>query len=72
MSHTFMEFEVNHIPMEENVRDDVLARLASTKGSGLNKTIIQGTLKALSTEVEEVMKLDNARGWMVVIIRYLT
>ena len=39
-SRTFTEFEINHIPKEENIRADVLARLASTKGPGLNKIVI--------------------------------
>ena len=49
MSHTFEEFKVNHIPREENFRSDLLARLASTKGSGLNMTVIQETLEAPNT-----------------------
>ena len=40
MSQTFVEFEVNDIPMEEHVRADLLARLASTKASSLNKMAI--------------------------------
>lgn len=34
MSHTFEEFKINHIPGKENVIGDLLACLASTKGSG--------------------------------------
>lgn len=72
MSQTFEEFEVNHIPREENVIADLLVRLTSTKGSSLNKEVIQETLETPIIEVEEVMTLNNARGWMVPIIQYLT
>lgn len=53
----FTNFEVSHIPQEENFRFDHLARLASTKGPGLNRMVIQETLEASSTEMEEVMIL---------------
>lgn len=59
MSQTFVEFEVNHIPGEKNVRADFLARLANTKGSGLNKTVIQEIMEALSIKVEEVITLNK-------------
>lgn len=69
MSQVFEEFEINHIPSGQNTRTDLLARLASTKGTKLNKIIIQETLEMRSTEVEEVMTLNEVRGWMVPIIR---
>lgn len=49
MSETVEEFGINHIPMEENVSVDLLARLASTKGVGLKKTVIQETMESPST-----------------------
>lgn len=36
----FAKFEVLHVPREKNVRLDLLARLASTKGQRLNRTVI--------------------------------
>lgn len=62
MSEMFVEFEVNHIPREENVRADLLARLLRTKGYNLNKMVIQETLDAPSTWPEEVMTLNQAKG----------
>lgn len=72
MSQRFEEFEINHIPRGENTIADLLACLTSTKDTRLNKTIIQETLEMPSTEVEEVITLKEAKGWMMPIIRYLT
>lgn len=72
MSQTFEEFKINHILRGENTRADLLAQLESTKGTRLNKTVIQETLEMRSTKVEEVMTLNEARGWMMPIIRYLS
>ncbi|XP_058784142.1 uncharacterized protein LOC131658910 [Vicia villosa] len=72
LAQGFSEFEIIHIPREENIRDDVLARLASTKGPGLNKTVIQETLESPCIESEEVMPIEHQTGWMTPIIQYLT
>lgn len=58
--------------MGENTIYGLLAQLASTKCIELNKIVTQETLEMPSTEVEEVMTLNEARGWMTPIIRYLT
>lgn len=58
----FIKIEVSHIPQEENVRVDLLARLAITKGPELNRTVIQEKLEAPSTKIEEIMVLENIQG----------
>lgn len=40
LAQKFVEFVIIHIPREENIRVDVLAQLAITKGPDLNKMII--------------------------------
>lgn len=67
-----MKFEISYISREENVRTDLLDRLASTKGPGLNRMVIQETLEAPSIKIEEAMMLENTWGWLVPIIQYLT
>ncbi|XP_061347978.1 uncharacterized protein LOC133293426 [Gastrolobium bilobum] len=37
----FQSFKVEHIPREQNSRADILSKLASTKGPGNNRTVIQ-------------------------------
>lgn len=67
----FIKFEVSHIPREENARVDLLARLASTKGPGLNITVIQETLEAPkhgsegSHGVRKCMGLDDTHHSML-------
>lgn len=68
----FTKLEVTHIHREENTKVDLLARLAKTKGSGLNRTVIQETLETPSIKVENVMVLENTKGWMTPIIQFLT
>lgn len=65
-------FEIVHVPREENIRVDVLAQLASTKGPGLNKAVIQETLESPGIELEKVMPIERQTVWMTPIIQYLT
>jgi ribonuclease HI len=41
----FDEFEIMHVPREQNTRADVLSKLASTRKSGVNHSFIQETLE---------------------------
>lgn len=68
MAKGFIKLELTHIPRDENARADLLSRLASTKGPRLNMTIIEKKLETQSTKVEEVMVIDNEKGWMTPII----
>ena len=40
LSKKLQDFKICHIPREDNAQADHLARLASTKESGMNKTVI--------------------------------
>lgn len=44
-----------HIPRENNTKEDLLSKLASTKKTRHLKTIIQVTLQAPTIETKEVM-----------------
>lgn len=49
-----------------------MAKLASTKRLGLNRTVIEETLDLPRTEVEKVMMIERGESWMTPIIEYLT
>ena len=42
---SFTEFELVHVPREQNARADLLAKLASSGKGGKQRTVIQETLK---------------------------
>nr|KYP70898.1 Retrovirus-related Pol polyprotein from transposon opus [Cajanus cajan] len=60
------QFTLNHVPLEQNSRVDLLSKLASTKKPGATRSIIQETLAQPSINEEE---LDS---WMGPYIAYLT
>ena len=63
----FDEVVVAHIPREENVRADILSKLASTKGPGNHRTVIQQNL----TEPSCVMTISASTDWRKSIQDYL-
>nr|KYP62073.1 Transposon Ty3-I Gag-Pol polyprotein [Cajanus cajan] len=69
---SFDEFTIKHVPREQNVRVDLLSKLASTKRPGQHRTIIQETLHSPSLEDKVVNVSDNEDlGWMAGIWGYL-
>ena len=63
---------VRHMQRIENVRADILSKLASTKTGGNNKSLIQETLKIASiAELASVVAIEENRSWMAPIIQYL-
>ena len=71
LSKRFQDFEVCHIPKEDNARADLLVRLASTKGSGMNKTVIQETLVVPNIEKDKMLAIIEDTSWMTPIVKYL-
>ncbi|XP_039687900.1 uncharacterized protein [Medicago truncatula] len=70
---SFNFFEVIYVPREQNARADLLAKLASTKRPGNNRTVIQEIVSAPSYETTEVLfTTQEAKGWMTPILQYLT
>ncbi|RDX95388.1 hypothetical protein CR513_22088, partial [Mucuna pruriens] len=60
-AETLEGFTLLHVPREQNERDDLLTKLASTQKGGLNKTVIQEALSRLTIEeVERKKKWSEA------------
>ncbi|KAL1364322.1 hypothetical protein AAHE18_03G209400 [Arachis hypogaea] len=49
----FQEYEIQHIPREQNARADALSKLSSTKPGGNNRSLIQEVLQNPSISEEE-------------------
>nr|KYP66897.1 Transposon Ty3-I Gag-Pol polyprotein [Cajanus cajan] len=72
LTSSFDHFQIEHIPRAQNVRADLLSKLASTKRPGQHKTIIQETISIPS--YDSVAILANTPGqssWMTSIWQYL-
>ena len=64
--------EVRHVPREENVRADILSKLASKRTRGNNKSLIQETLKTPSiVELTSVSAIEEKQSWIILIMQYL-
>jgi len=72
LAEKFKFFEAIYVPREQNSRADLLAKLASTKRLGNNRTVIQEVVASPSTESQEVLVVGTeVEGWMTPIIKYL-
>ena len=64
--------EVRHVLREENIRADILSKLASIKHGGNNQSLIQETLKFPSiTDSLPILVVKEISNWMTSIIHYL-
>ena len=64
--------EVRHVPRAENIRADILSKLANTKMGGSNKSLIQEVLKTPSiADPVLVVAMNKNLNWMTPIVRYL-
>ncbi|KAI9100923.1 hypothetical protein K1719_024047 [Acacia pycnantha] len=63
----FDEVTVAHIPRGDNVRADVLSKLASTKSPGSHRTIVQQNLREPSC----VMLISDSGDWRKPIVDYI-
>lgn len=72
MKSVFSKLKVEHVPHEQNVRADLLAKLASTKRPGNNRSVIQETIKRPSIDVEATLQIVAAcEDWRRPIMDYL-
>ena len=62
LRRSFASFEVVHVPREQNVRDDLLAKLASSGKGGGQRTVIQENLKAPRAFVTDHQVLHVCRS----------
>ena len=61
-----------HVPREENVRADILSKLASTKTEGNSQSLMQETLKSPSiVESLPTLAIEGIPSWMSPIIQFL-
>ncbi|XP_061358466.1 uncharacterized protein LOC133302666 [Gastrolobium bilobum] len=63
----FGKVEVNHIPRNENSRADILSKLASTKGWGNHRTVVEQNIP----EPTCVMQITEGKDWRSTIIDYI-
>jgi len=62
LRETFEVFELVHVPREQNARADLLAKLASSRKRGRQRTVIQETLRTPRTgtdNTEEVQQIST-------------
>ncbi|GAU42950.1 hypothetical protein TSUD_142870 [Trifolium subterraneum] len=71
LAEQFDNFELIHVPRDQNSRADLLSKLASTKKPGNNRTVIQETISKPSTEMAEVTPVVEQSDWRLPIIQYL-
>ncbi|XP_061353647.1 uncharacterized protein LOC133298401 [Gastrolobium bilobum] len=63
----FENVEVRHIPRNENSRADILSKLASTKGWGNHRTVVEQDIP----EPTCVMQISESKDWRSTIIGYI-
>ncbi|GAU31520.1 hypothetical protein TSUD_332960 [Trifolium subterraneum] len=71
LAEQFDNFELIHVPRDQNSRADLLSKLASTKKPGNNRTVIQETISKPNTEMAEVTLMVEQSDWRLPIIQYL-
>ena len=62
LKESFELFELVHVPMEQNARADLLAKLASSGKGGKQRTVIQETLKTPRTMWQKFNRLAHRKG----------
>lgn len=68
----FISIELTYVPIEQNGRVDILAKLVSTKKPGNNHSVIQETIPQPSINTILVLSTDiEPNCWMTKIIAYL-
>ncbi|XP_073104413.1 uncharacterized protein [Elaeis guineensis] len=68
----FGYFEISHIPRSENVRADVLSRLATSAYDALGRTFVESLERPSIDRPKEVLQLAAKPSWMDPIVQYLT
>ena len=67
----FDKVVVEHIPRQENERDDALSRLASSKKQSHHRSVVQMRLPQPSVGDTECMAIIETHTWMTPITQYL-
>ncbi|XP_020229889.1 uncharacterized protein LOC109810756 [Cajanus cajan] len=73
LTSSFDHFQIEHIPRAQNLRVDLLSKLASTKRPGQHKTIIQETISTPSYDSAAILaNTPGQSSWMTNIWQYFT
>ena len=59
LKETFEVFELVHVPREQNARENLLAKLASSGKGGRQRTVIQETLRTHRTTADNMAKFQQ-------------
>jgi len=59
LKELFDVFELVHVPREQNARADLLAKLASSGKGGMQRTVIQETLKTPRTTTDKMAEIQH-------------
>ncbi|RDX90400.1 rnhA, partial [Mucuna pruriens] len=71
MAASFDSFTLLHVPRDQNEIADLLAKLASTRKKGLQRSVIYENLSAPTIDKPEVQHNERRETWMDPIIEYL-
>ena len=67
----FLQVKFEHVPRERNARANLLAKLASTKKSGNNKTVIQETISRPSINLVRIHNVETSETWMQPLMDFM-
>ena len=67
----FNKVTLEHIQREDNVRVDVLSRLATTKRKSHQRSVVQICLRKPSVGSDECLAVTEDNTWMTPIKKYL-
>ncbi|GJW47658.1 reverse transcriptase domain-containing protein [Tanacetum coccineum] len=73
MIHTFNDFQISHIPREDNKKADALSKLTAIQCEGLTKGVLIEELNERSMDIAEVNAVfeETTRTWMTPIQEYI-
>ncbi|GJX76064.1 reverse transcriptase domain-containing protein [Tanacetum coccineum] len=73
MIRSFSNFQISHIPREENRKADALSKLAAVQCEGLTKGVLIEELNERSVDITEVNTIieEATRTWMTPIQEYI-
>jgi len=68
---TFSEISMQHVRRDDNTRSDALSRLATTKRTGIQQSVIHVTLTRPSIDLQECLTTDWESTWITPNKQYL-
>ncbi|XP_057732938.1 uncharacterized protein LOC130948245 [Arachis stenosperma] len=68
----FNSFNILHVKREQNVRADILSKLAATRANTQTSALTQLSLEKPSTELLHVMSINNLHDWRTPFLEYIS